>query len=40
VDDVARDRILIAATKEWLAGNRFPGLANQLSQLQRRLAGE
>jgi hypothetical protein len=40
VDDTVRDRILIAATKEWLAGKRFPGLDSQLVNLQRRLSGE
>jgi len=39
-DDASRERIILAATREWLTGNRFPQLQSQLLSLQRRLARE
>ena len=39
-DDAARERAILAATREWLTGKRFPSLETQLLQLQRRLAPE
>ncbi len=39
-DDTARERVILAATREWLTGNRFPPLQSQLLTLQRRLARE
>ena len=39
-DDAARERAILAATREWLTGKRFPALETQLLQLQRRLAPE
>ena len=36
-DDAARERAILAAVQEWLAGKRFPPLQAQLLQLQRRL---
>ena len=39
-DDAAREHAILAATHEWLTGQRFPPLQSPLIELQRRLARE